>query len=88
MVVMDTIPGSFHINTFLLSTGWYIVSLVGNNLGLHVTKPILFSTAYEGLQICILCCKLVSKSSCKLIAQHQHSENEHWPVFVSFCDLA
>jgi len=37
------------------STGWCRVSVWGNNLGMQVTKPILISTACEGLLNCMLC---------------------------------
>jgi len=39
---------------FPVLTGWCSVSVWGNNLGMQVTKRILFSTAYEGLQNCML----------------------------------
>jgi len=39
-----------------VSTGWFSVSVWQNNLGLQVSKPVLFSTAYEGLQNFMLCC--------------------------------
>jgi len=34
----------------------------------QVTKPILFSVAYEGLQDCMPCWSYVSRSSCTFIA--------------------
>jgi len=36
-------------------TGWCNVSVCGNNLGIQVTRPLLFSAAYEGVQNCMLC---------------------------------
>jgi len=42
-------PAFFHV-----STGWCSVSVWENNLGMEVTKPILFPASYEGLQNCML----------------------------------
>jgi len=36
-------------------TGWCIAPVRGNNLGMQVTKPVSFSSAYEGLHNCMLC---------------------------------
>jgi len=40
---------------FPVSTSWCSVSVWGNNLELQAIKPILFYTAYESLQNCMLC---------------------------------
>jgi len=40
---------------FPVSTGWCSVSMWETNLGLQDTKLLLFSTAYQGLQNCMLC---------------------------------
>jgi len=40
---------------FPVLAGWCSASMWETNFGLHATKPILFSTACQGLQNCILC---------------------------------
>jgi len=40
---------------FPVLTGWCNMSVWGTKHRLQVTKPILFSTAHEGLQNCMLC---------------------------------